>query len=290
MLLSKSHILSCNFPFLPSIHRPQNPTFLLPPKTLIHRGPTSLSPKFLTPRTFLAFDSSKYFTRTRSLLTVCRDSSEDRDSVAEALAGEEARRRGRGNDWTTSVLIFGLWAGLMYYIFRLAPDQTPYRDFYFVQKLFLNGDDGYRMNEVLVALWNSMGIWPLVYSMLLLPTGRSSRSKIPVWPFLVLSFAAGMYALIPYFILWKPPPPPIQEDHIKKWPLNFLESRITAGFALATGLGLLAYAGLASGEVWKEFSQYFRESKLVHVTSLDFLLCSAFAPFWVYNDMTARRW
>lgn len=28
------------------------------------------------------------------------------------------------------------------------------------------------MNEVLVSLWYIMGLWPLAYSMLLLPTGR----------------------------------------------------------------------------------------------------------------------
>ena len=31
----------------------------------------------------------------------------------------------------------------------------------------------------------------------------------------------------------------------------------------ASGLGLIAYAGLASGEDWKEFFQYFRQSKFV---------------------------
>ncbi|KAK1269347.1 hypothetical protein QJS04_geneDACA006723 [Acorus gramineus] len=84
----------------------------------------------------------------------------------------------------------------------------------------------------------------------------SSKSKIPVWPFVVLSFFGGAYALLPYFVLWRPPPPNIDEDEIQKWPLNFLESKIPAG---------------------------------IHVTSLDFLLMSAFAPFWVYNDMTARK-
>ncbi|KAG0498340.1 hypothetical protein HPP92_003031 [Vanilla planifolia] len=55
------------------------------------------------------------------------------------------------------------------------------------------------------------------------------------------------------------------------------------------GLGLMAFAGFANGGTWKEFDQYFRESKFIHVMSLDFLLLSSFAPFWVYNDMTCRR-
>jgi hypothetical protein len=48
-----------------------------------------------------------------------------------------------------------------------------YQDKYFLEKLLnLTGDDGFKMNEVVVALWYLMGLWPLLYSMLLLPTGR----------------------------------------------------------------------------------------------------------------------
>lgn len=196
---------------------------------------------------------------------------------------------GDSGDWTTSILLFLLWSTLMYYIFNLAPNQTPSRDLYFVKKLSnLVGDDGFRMNQVLVSLWYIMGLWPIVYSMLLLPSGRSSKSKIPVWPFLTLSFFGGAYALIPYFIPWRPPPPPVEEGELNRWPLNFLESKITAGALGVAGLGLIGYAGLTNGD-WKELYQYFRESKLVHATCLDFSLLSAFAPFWVYNDMTARK-
>lgn len=57
----------------------------------------------------------------------------------------------------------------------------------------------------------------------------SSKSGIPVWPFLVLSFFGGAYVLLPYFVLWRPPPPPVEETELNKWPLNFLESKLTAG-------------------------------------------------------------
>lgn len=32
---------------------------------------------------------------------------------------------------------------------------------------------------------------------------------------------------------------------------------------MAAGIGLLAFAGLSNGDVWKEFYQYFRESRFV---------------------------
>nr|GMD38564.1 Taste receptor type 1 member 1 like [Ipomoea batatas] len=163
-------------------------------------------------------------------------------------------------------------------------------DLYFLKKLLnLKGDDGFRMNDVLVAEWYIMGLWPLVYSMLLLPTARTPKCSVPVWPFLVLSCIGGAYALFPFFILWKPPPPPVEETELRRWPLNFLESKLTAGILLALGLGLIVYAGISTGD-WKEFYQYFRQSRFIHAMSIDFVLLSAFAPFWVFNDMTTRKW
>ncbi|PIA28830.1 hypothetical protein AQUCO_06600034v1 [Aquilegia coerulea] len=160
-------------------------------------------------------------------LQVCHNSLNSQNDVPPPKQPEST---GTGRDWTTSILLSILFAALMYYVFFLTPNQTPTRDMYFLEKLLnLKGDDGFEMNKVLVSLWYIMGLWPLVYSMLLLPSGRSSESKIPVWPFLVLSFFGGAYALLPYFVLWKPPPPPVDEAELGRWPLNFLESKLTAG-------------------------------------------------------------
>ncbi|XP_019198782.1 PREDICTED: uncharacterized protein LOC109192552 [Ipomoea nil] len=215
------------------------------------------------------------------------DSSEVED---EDGGGENGGDDGEGWGWTLSFLLFGFWAGLMYYVLVLAPNQTPSTDLYFLKKLLnLKGDDGFRMNDVLVAEWYIMGLWPVVYSMLLLPTARTPKCSVPVWPFLVLSCIGGAYALFPFFILWKPPPPPVEETELRRWPLNFLESKLTAGILLASGLGLIVYAGISTGD-WKEFYQYFRQSRFIHTMSIDFVLLSAFAPFWVFNDMTTRKW
>ncbi|WOK95236.1 hypothetical protein Cni_G03943 [Canna indica] len=299
MLSAKSYPILCHFPSsFPSLPKPQTPK---PHSLSLSHIPALSSHSRLTrtlvPRKVLGIKPVTFPLWKRGLLQVCCDSVEREDFEAslqeeEKILGDRSGDGGgSGIDWTTSVPLFGLWAGLMYYVFQLAPDQTPYRDLYFLQKLLnLRGDDGFVMNEVLVALWYIMGLWPVVYGMLLIPTGRSSRRKIPLWPFLSVSFFAGAYALIPYFIIWKPPPPAVGEDEISRWPLNLLESKITAVITVAAGLGLIIYAGFANGEVWKEFYQYFRESKFIHIMSLDFLLFTTFSPFWVYNDMTARRW
>ncbi|KAL2327177.1 hypothetical protein Fmac_020604 [Flemingia macrophylla] len=198
---------------------------------------------------------------------------------------------GNERDWSTSVLLFLLWAALIYYVFLLTPNQTPVCFLSFHVLLLAT----YQFNNApspISSRITSM-LWYLVIIVVpngLLPTGRSSKNIIPVWPFLILSCFGGAYALLPYFVLWNPPAPPVEETQLKTWPLNFLESKVTAAISLAAGLAIITYAGLAGQDVWKEFFQYFRESKFIHIMSLDFIILSTFAPFWVYNDMTARKW
>ncbi|XP_068644008.1 uncharacterized protein [Aristolochia californica] len=277
---SIANLLACHSPFL-------SPAKALYPKATFRGTPKELNPRSRFKPSI--FPISTFPAERNFLLHVCYSSFNKQNS--ENLDSDKLNGSGNEWDWPTSILIFGLWAGLMYYVFLLAPNQTPTQDAYFLQKLLnLKGDDGFHMNEVLVSLWYIMGLWPIIYSMLLIPSGRSSKSKIPVWPFLVLSCFGGAYALIPYFVLWRPPPPAVKESELDSWPLKILESKVTAAVVLAAGLATITYAGLASGDVWKEFYQYFRESKFIHVTCLDFSLLSAFCAFWVYNDMTARKW
>ncbi|XP_057955313.1 uncharacterized protein LOC131149157 isoform X3 [Malania oleifera] len=245
----------CAFPWLPP--KPKTPAQTQNHISKISFLRTLSSSGFVKPCKYGSIISSSGFQR-RDLLQICQVSLKPQNSVEEEkVSGNGGGGKG-GRDWVTSILLFGLWAALIYYALYLAPDQTPFRDKYFLQKLLnLKGDDGFRMNEVLVSLWYLLGLWPLVYSMLLLPTGRSSKSNVPLLPFLILSVIGGAYALFPYFVLWKPPPPPIEETELRKWPLNFLESKFTAG---------------------------------IHVSCIDFVLFSSFAPFWVFNDMAARKW
>ncbi|KVI10624.1 hypothetical protein Ccrd_010991 [Cynara cardunculus var. scolymus] len=254
-MFARTTLISCNF----SSFHSQNPKIKLP---FLNTSTLPLRLRIITAR-------SKYpqFIQ-RGRLQICRNSIETQKSQDPDLEQENSMEidggqiggggGDRGGGRTTSFLIFLLWGGLMYYVFNLAPNQTPSTDMYLLKKLcYLTGDDGFQPNQVIVSIWNIMGLWPLVYSMLLMPSGRSSKGNVPVSLFLILSWFLGAYALILYFVIWRPPPPATEESELKRWPLNFLESKLTAG---------------------------------IHATTIDFALLSSFAPFWVYNDMTARKW
>ena len=65
------------------------------------------------------------------------------------------------------------------YAFVLSPNQTPYRDMYFLEKLSgLGADDGVAVNTVFTRLCWLMGVWPAVYASLLLPSARSGNKVL----------------------------------------------------------------------------------------------------------------
>lgn len=44
------------------------------------------------------------------------------------------------------------------------------------------------------------------------------------------------------------------------------------------------YDSFAGNEAWLQYFQLFDESRFVHVTSIDFLLLTAFVPFWLVSS------
>src|SRR5579875_1935335 len=69
------------------------------------------------------------------------------------------------------------------YAFLASPNQTPYRDMYFLEKLSgLGVNDGVAINTVFTQLFFVMGIWPAIYAALLIPSARSATkaSSAPI--------------------------------------------------------------------------------------------------------------
>jgi hypothetical protein len=192
--------------------------------------------------------------------------------------------------------IFLLWAALGAYAFALAPNQTPMRDQYFLEKLLNLTTDPVRLNAVFTQLFFAMGVWPLVYTALLIPAARSAN-KVPAWPFVFGSYGVGAFALLPFMALWQAPAPapelPPTEAELAG-PGNLLargmESPLLAWGLLAGATACVAQAAAAGPASWYEYSKLVQESRFVHVTTLDFLTLTTLAPFWMANDAAARRW
>ncbi|MEH2416259.1 DUF2834 domain-containing protein [Nostoc sp.] len=168
-------------------------------------------------------------------------------------------------------ITFGvLWLGLLTYAFFLAPPEQP-GTLELIKNLSIGQWQG--INPLVIALFNLMGIWPLIYSAVVFIDGRGQ--KIPAWPFAIASFAVGAFALLPYLALREP-----NNNFVgkKNALLKLLDSRVT-GVVLTVATVILVAYGLTAGD-WDSFVQQWQTNRFINVMSLDFcLLCLLFPTF-----------
>jgi len=171
-----------------------------------------------------------------------------------------------------------MWIAFVTYAFWLAPPDRP-DTVELIQHLSTGQLAG--INPLVVALFNLMGVIPMIYSCVLFLDGRGQ--KLPAWLFATASFAVGAFAIVPYLALREPNGTFVGK---KTWLLKVLDSRwLGLTLAIAT-LGLLFY-GITQGD-WADFVAQWRSSRFIHVMSLDFCLLSLLFPSLVRDDMARR--
>ncbi len=177
-----------------------------------------------------------------------------------------------------------LWLSFSLYAFTLAPPFQPDTS-ELILKLSTGQWDG--INPAVVALFNLMGVWPMIYACMVLIDGV--EQKLPAWPFVTLSFGVGAFALLPYLALRDPdasqsPSPTLAEKKTKL--LSVVDSPWTGRAIALAAVALLTY-GVVNGD-WRDFAQQWQTSQFIHVMSLDFcLLCALVGPL-VKSDMAKR--
>lgn len=172
----------------------------------------------------------------------------------------------------------GLWLSFTIYAFLFAPATDP-TTFDLIINLAKGNIEG--INPLIVALFNLMGILPVIYACLLLVDGRGQ--KIPAWIFVIGSFGLGAFAILPYFALrtsnslWSG-----KQD----WLLGILESRLIAIIIAIATLSLI-FLGLNDGD-WINFIQLWQNNKFIHIMSLDFCCLCLCLPVIVKADLQKR--
>jgi hypothetical protein len=176
------------------------------------------------------------------------------------------------------LLLWLIWGLFVIYAFAFAPPNQP-DTFTLIQDLSTGHFAG--INPLVIALFNLMGVLPLLYGCFLYSDGR--MQKIPAWVFAIASFGVGAFVILPYLALRQPNPLFAGE---KNWWLKLWDSRITGGF-IATGAIVLLIYGITQGN-WSDFVQQWQTSRFIHVMSLDFCLLCLLFPFLLADDMTRR--
>lgn len=184
-----------------------------------------------------------------------------------------------------SFALAALWLGFVTYAVLLSPPSDP--DTLEVIRQLSTGQ-WQALNSGVVVLFNLMGLWPLVYASLALTDGADQR--VPAWPFVLVSFGLGAFALMPYLVLRKSTQALSYPSEDTKL-LQVINHRLFGlGIAIATVL-MLVY-GITQGN-WdttlQDFLRQFATSKFIHVMSLDFCMLTLLTPSLLWDDIARRQ-
>lgn len=171
-----------------------------------------------------------------------------------------------------------LWLGFIAYAFLFAPPDSP-DTLPLIQNLSTGNWDG--INPFVIALFNIMGVLPMLYACLLLIDGRGQKTR--AFPFVIGSFLVGAFALLPYLAL-RQPHPSFQGEPTGL--IRLVDSRWTGRAIALAALALLTY-GITQGN-WADFVQQWQTSRFIHVMSLDFCLLCLLVPVLLKDDMERR--
>ncbi|BAQ65054.1 hypothetical protein [Geminocystis sp. NIES-3709] len=178
-----------------------------------------------------------------------------------------------------TILFLSLWLGFIFYAIFFAPPDNPE-----TLDLIINLSTGKweGINPIIICLFNIMGILPFIYASLLIIDGRNQ--KIKAFPFVIGSFFLGAFALLPYFAFRR-------SNHEfrgeKNLLIKILDSRIFAVLLTLICLILIVIA-ITKGD-WNDFIFQWKNSKFIHIMTLDFLfLCLLFSAV-IGDDLQKRN-
>jgi hypothetical protein len=171
-----------------------------------------------------------------------------------------------------------LWIAFIGYAFVFAPPDRP-DTFTLVQHLFTGQWSD--INPWIVALFNVMGVWPLLYCTVLMADG--DRQKLRAWPFVAASMAVGAFAILPYLIFRTPHG---DWSGIKTLGLRIWDWRGWGAIALVGAILCFGF-GFTQGN-WPDFVHQWQTNRFIHVMSLDFCMLSVLFPILVRDDMARR--
>ena len=192
-------------------------------------------------------------------------------------------------------LIFGtLWLLFTGYAFFLAPPDRS-DTLQLIIDLSTGKWDG--INPLVIALFNLMGVLPMVYACLMLIDGKTQ--KLSAGLFSAASFGVGAFAILPYLALRVPNTAnrvggasPLENrpsaGQIERHGIIKLVDSRWLGISLTIATIVLISYGISQGN-FADFGQQWQTNRFIHVMSLDFCLLTLLLPVLIPDDMARRH-
>mmetsp|Transcript_12197 Transcript_12197/g.32833 ORF Transcript_12197/g.32833 Transcript_12197/m.32833 type:complete len:339 (+) Transcript_12197:44-1060(+) len=245
-------------------------------------------------RTSHGVSGSGALTNARRVLVLSgeRDAGDGHDGEVTGVAtASEKGVRAR------QIALIAVWGVASAHVASFVAAHSAYNDVGLLTTLLSNyvSDPGV-LNGLYWAIFTSLGVWPLIYAMMLYPGSPRQRTWFNVST--GVSFFLGMFALGPYLALRGSPsenvPPPKES-----WRRRALESRAAglyvlaqavAAYVVASGIGAfpMDLVDVVLYARWVDLVRLFNASPLVHGSCIDCVLMWAFLPAAVVDDMKRR--
>lgn len=172
-----------------------------------------------------------------------------------------------------------IWILLIGYAVFLAPGQGNASDPVLSEVFQANWA---AIDPLVLTVFNSLGIFPLVFLTLLL---RNDKMRWPAWPFSLVSFGLGAFSLLPYFAFGNRPP----ERNLRtpKWIVKILQSKTWLAFLIVITIANLIT--LQNGISLDAYMETFNQSHLVSVMTVDWFVLWGLSVYAVYHFYPAAR-
>jgi hypothetical protein len=148
------------------------------------------------------------------------------------------------------------------------------------------------MNPLFFAVFNALGVMPIVMAQLILPQG--SKQGVPAAPFLLGSFAAG-YGSAGLYLTLRAPPVNTKNKTEASWiTANVMDNKIANWIVVALCGSVVVTSGILSSpdgltNILESYQLLASTSKLVSVSSVDLLILNVVAATLIPQDYRLRK-
>ncbi|RAZ81108.1 hypothetical protein [Planococcus halotolerans] len=165
-----------------------------------------------------------------------------------------------------------IWLLLIVYARYLAPGTGANNPIF--PELF-NGNIG-AIDPLVFAVFNSLGIFPMVFLTILL---LNDKQRWPAWPFALLSFGIGAFSLLPYYAFGNKKSG--KKLRTPRWLVRFLRSRFWLIVLII--MWTVNWLTLLQGFSFADYVDYFFASSLVSVMTVDWLVLYGLSIYTVHR-------